>query len=56
MWIDNNVDQIGKLSPANQQILASIKQTTLKTQIWIGVNNNFFDGLGETQKLKKRLT
>ncbi len=53
MWIDNNADQIGKLSPANQQILASIKQTNLKTQIWIGVSNNFFDGLDETQKLKK---
>ena len=50
MWLDANQDQPGKLSDSNEQLLQKISRTKLKTQIWIGFHENYFqDGTEEAK-------
>lgn len=52
-WIDGRTDQPGALSKGNETIFNNLKETKLKTQIWVGVNNNYFEGLDDPGKLAK---
>jgi sugar phosphate isomerase/epimerase len=50
IWIDKNSDRVGQLSEDNEQVLKIIKDSGLKTKLWVGFNNNFF--ADETDDLK----
>jgi hypothetical protein len=50
LWIDRNVDRVGQLSEDNEEVLKIIKESGLKTRLWVGFNNNFY--ADETDELK----
>ena len=52
MWIDKS-DSIGQLSPNNQKVLQALEETGLKTQIWMSFPEDYFDGMGEDERLDK---
>jgi hypothetical protein len=43
MWIDGNADALNKLSRDNEKLLQIIQDSGLQTEIWLGINHNFFD-------------
>lgn len=53
MFIDNKTDKISSLSSDNQRIIDIVQDKKLKTTIWLGFNNNFFEGLNHFEKVKK---
>jgi sugar phosphate isomerase/epimerase len=52
MWIDK-LDSIGQLSANNQKVLQVLKETGLKTQIWMSFPEDYFNGLSEEERLDK---
>jgi hypothetical protein len=50
IWIDKDSDRVGQLSEDNEQVLKIIKDSGLKTTLWVGFNNNFY--ADETDDLK----
>ena len=52
LWIDKN-DSIGNLSINNEIVLKSIKETGLKTQIWMSFPEDYFEALPENESLEK---
>jgi len=53
LWIDNGTDKVGQLSEDNEQILSIMKESGLKTRLWVGFNNNFFAGENDDSKIAK---
>ncbi len=53
MWMDKNNDAVGKLSPDNERLLKMLKESGLKTQLWLGFNSNCFDYDDEGMKVSK---
>lgn len=53
LWIDANNDSIPNLSKANEQLFASIDEFDLETQIWVGFNNNYYEGLSDDEAVAK---
>ncbi|MEQ8683976.1 MAG: hypothetical protein RIE86_01725 [Imperialibacter sp.] len=53
IWIDANTDSPQQLSSANLQLLSYLKETKLKTQLWVGFHANFLEGLDEGAKVRK---
>ena len=51
----NNKDTLRNLKRANEMVFESLKATGLSTQIWIGIDAEFFEGLTQRQSLKKAL-
>jgi sugar phosphate isomerase/epimerase len=51
IWIDRDSDKPGHLSEDNERMLDILKNSGLKTQLWVGFNHNFFDGVDETGKI-----
>ena len=52
MWIDKS-DSIGQLSPNNQKVLQTLEETGLKTQIWMSFPEDYFDKMGDDERLDK---
>jgi sugar phosphate isomerase/epimerase len=52
MWLDQN-DAVGNLSENNRKVLQALKETGLKTQIWVSFPENYFDDLNEPHRLEK---
>lgn len=52
MWIDRS-DSIGQLSANNQKVLQTLEETALKTQIWMSFPEDYFDGMGDDERLDK---
>ncbi|KAF0237836.1 MAG: xylose isomerase domain-containing [Prolixibacteraceae bacterium] len=52
MWIDKT-DSIGQLSPNNQKVLQALAVTGLKTQIWVSFPEDYFDEMGEDERLDR---
>lgn len=52
MWLDHN-DAVGNLSENNRKVLQALKETGLKTQLWVSFPENYFDDLNEPGRLKK---
>lgn len=53
LWIDKNSDRVGQLSDDNEQVLKIIKESGLKTKLWVGFNNNFFADEADDLKVTK---
>ena len=49
----NNKDTLTALKRANEMVFESLKATGLSTQIWVGIDAEFFEGLTQSQSLKK---
>ncbi|MGC3947340.1 MAG: hypothetical protein QM762_22960 [Chryseolinea sp.] len=47
LWIDKNSDKPGSLSEDNERMLGILKASGLRTQLWVGFNHNYFEGLDE---------
>lgn len=53
IWIDKNSDAPGKLGDDNETLLSMLKDAGLKTQLWIGFNNNFYEYDDDETKVTK---
>jgi hypothetical protein len=53
VWIDKNTDRVGQLSEDNEQVLKIIKESGLKTKLWVGFNNNFYADEADDLKVTK---
>jgi len=53
LWIDANNDSIPNLSVSNEKLFSEIDEFDLKTQIWVGFNNNYFEGLSDDKAVEK---
>ncbi len=53
LWIDGKSDSPEKLSADNEQMLHHLSRSGLKTQIWVGFNGNYFEGLSDPEKVAK---
>ena len=51
----NNKDTLRNLKRANEIVFESLKAADLSTQIWIGIDAEFFEGLTQQQSLNKAL-
>ena len=49
----NNKDTLTALKSANERVFESLKATGLSTQIWVGIDVEFFEGLTQSQSLEK---
>ena len=49
----NNKDTLLNLKRVNEMVFKSLKATGLSTQIWVGIDAEFFEGLTQSQSLKK---
>jgi sugar phosphate isomerase/epimerase len=49
----NNKDSLLNLKRTNEMVFESLKATGLSTQIWVGIDAEFFEGLTQSQSLKK---
>ena len=54
MWIDV-ADSVGRLSPDNERIFGIMKETGIKTQLWIGISEAYFEGLTEDESMLKAM-
>jgi len=52
LWLNANRDSIGKLSPANQELLDNLKQVEQKPTIWVSFSNNYFEERTEEESVK----
>ena len=53
MWLDVRNDSVGHLSASNQKLLDILKETELKTTIWVSFNANYFKGLDQQAAVQK---
>ena len=53
LWIDADNDSIPVLSASNEKLFAEIDEFDLETQIWVGFNNNYFEGLSDAAAVAK---
>ena len=53
LWIDAGSDRPGKLSEANERLLAALAESGVSTQIWVGFAPNYFEGRGDEEKVAR---
>lgn len=53
IWIDNDWDKAGKLNKPNEIVFEIIEKLNLSTQIWVGFNPNFYQGLTDQESIAK---
>ena len=47
IYLDIQNDSVGNLSESNNKVFDIVKSEGLKTDIWLGFDSNYFEGLGE---------
>ncbi len=52
LWIDRK-DAAGNLSENNQKVLEALRETQLKTQIWVSFPDNYFNNMDDELKLEE---
>jgi len=53
VWFWISTPQADQLDSANQVMFNMVKENNIKTDFWIGISKEFFDGLTDEQKLDK---
>lgn len=53
LYLNHKKDSVGKLKPMSEQVFASLEETGLKTQIWVGLHPDYFSGLSHGEALTK---
>lgn len=51
LWLNAKRDSVGKLSPANQELLSNLTEIKSKPTIWLSFSHNFFEGLNQKQSI-----
>lgn len=51
LWLNAKRDSIGKLSPANQELLSNLKEIAYKPTIWVSFSDNFFKEKNQEQSI-----
>lgn len=52
LWLNPKSDSIGKLSPANQELLDKLKVVEQKPAIWVSFSESYFENKDDTESLK----
>jgi sugar phosphate isomerase/epimerase len=53
MYITGGNDTIGKLSPSKQRIFKILSESKVRTTIWLGFGDNYFEGLSHQLSVEK---
>ncbi len=53
LWIDGEGDRPGQLREDNERVLGAVAQAGISTQLWLGFNANFFQGLDDEEKVAR---
>jgi sugar phosphate isomerase/epimerase len=53
MWISADNDKPSALSADNTRLLSIMEENDLQTQLWVGIQDQFFEGLNEEEKTEK---
>jgi hypothetical protein len=53
MWIQGGQDLPGHLSENNERVLAAVAEAGVSAQLWLGFNEDFFEGLGNDEKVAR---
>ncbi|EDP95873.1 TIM barrel protein [Kordia algicida OT-1] len=53
LWLNAKRDSIGKLSPANQELLQNLSEVKQKPVVWVSFSDNFFENLTEEASIKR---
>jgi hypothetical protein len=53
LWIDGEGDRPGRLREDNERLLAAVAEAGVSTQLWVGFNANFFEGLGDEARVAR---
>ncbi len=53
IWVAGGSDRPGHLSDDNERLLQALEEARLSTQVWVGINANFFEGLSEDEKVAR---
>jgi sugar phosphate isomerase/epimerase len=51
MWIE--ADRPGRLTDANERLLAALEESGVSTQIWVGFAPGYFEGLADEEKVAR---
>ena len=52
LWLNAKRDSIGKLSPANQELLANLAEVDYKPAIWVSFSDNYFEDIEQDQSIQ----
>lgn len=55
LWLNASRDSVGKLSPANQELLQNLSEVSQKPVIWVSFSDNFFKNLTEEASIKRSI-
>ena len=55
LYINLHKDKMDSLKPESEVILKNLKETGLKTQIWVGFQPTYFDKLPDNESLKQSI-
>ncbi|WP_430408386.1 sugar phosphate isomerase/epimerase family protein [Kordia sp.] len=55
LWLHAKRDSIGKLSPANQELLQNLREVAQKPVIWVSFSDNFFENLTQEEAIKRSI-
>jgi sugar phosphate isomerase/epimerase len=53
LWIDGEGDRPGHLREDNERVLAAVAEVGISTQLWLGFNANFFEGLSDGERVTR---
>ncbi len=53
LWLNAKRDSIGKLSPANQELLQNLSEVNQKPVVWVSFSDNFFKNLSDEESIKR---
>ncbi len=53
LWLNAKRDSLHKLSPSNERIFKILKESQLKTTLWLSFSENFFKDLTQEQSMSK---
>lgn len=51
LWLNAERDSLGKLSPGNERMLQILKDSQIKTTLWLSFSNNFFEDKSQEESL-----
>ncbi len=55
LWLNAKRDSLNNLSPSNERIFKILKNTKLKTTLWVSFNNNFFEDLSQEESMSRAI-
>jgi sugar phosphate isomerase/epimerase len=53
LWIDGQVDRVGRLGPSNRAVMDAIAAADASVEYWVGIHDNVFAGLDDQARVEK---